>query len=96
LSTIKGQSLEQILNIISGGQYRIIEPVECSKYKMDGHQVCSVVDSSSSYGFLNIVSQIGDRTYLLIYGATHDNFDKNLPIAQHMINSFKFGPEAAR
>jgi hypothetical protein len=73
------------------------EPVECSKYTLDGNQVCSVVYFRPSEGIatLTVASAVGDHIYILGYNALPDNFDKDLPIAEHMINSFKFGPEAA-
>lgn len=37
---------------------------------------------------------MGDNIYVFIYSTSKDNFDKSLPIAEHMIKSFKFGPEA--
>jgi hypothetical protein len=32
---------------------------------------------------------------VFIYSTSKDNFDKSLPIAEHMIKSFKFGPQAS-
>lgn len=92
---VKTLGLEQVLRSIIN--YRqIIEPVECSKYTLDGNQACSVIGLGPIVAKLQIISAIGDHVYIFTYDTFPDNFDKNLPIAEHMINSFKFGPEAAR
>jgi PsbP-like protein len=100
---IKSFGLEQALNtIINNGNNRIVEPVECSKYTLDGNQACSVIYLKSSTfstelgnPLLQIISGIGDHIYIFTYGTSKDNFDKSLPIAEHMIKSFKFGPQAS-
>jgi hypothetical protein len=76
---------------------QINESVECSKYTLDGNQACSIVyfRPNENIASLTLVSAIGEDLYVLGYNAPPDNFDNSLPIAEHMINSFKFGPEAA-
>ena len=87
---------------MNSGDRQIFEPVECSKYTVDRNQACSVIYTKGSTfsadlgnPYLQIISAIGDNIYVFINGTSKDNFDKSLPIAQHMIKSFKFGPEAA-
>jgi hypothetical protein len=77
---------------------QINESVECSKYTLDGNQACSVVyfRTGENIASLTLVTAIGEDVYVVGYNALPDDFDKNLPIVEHMINSFKFGPEAAR
>lgn len=84
------------------GDRHIFEPVECSKYTVDRNQACSVIYTKGSTfstdqgnPFLQIISAIGDNIYVFIYSNSKDNFDKSLPIAEHMIKSFKFGPQAS-
>lgn len=72
---------------------QVVEPVKCSKYTLDGNKACSVVYSQSlnKIATLKIISGTGDNVYSFEYATSEDNFDKNLPIAKHMIKSFKFG-----
>jgi hypothetical protein len=97
-SITKSGLLEQALtHSISGLADQIIEPVECSKYTLDGNQACSVIYSHAIFATLTIMSEQGDHLYMFTYQTTKNSpsFDKYLPIAEHMINSFKFGSEAA-
>lgn len=42
--SIMGSGLEQALNVMmNSGDRQIFEPVECSKYTLDGNQACSVI-----------------------------------------------------
>jgi hypothetical protein len=40
--------------------------------------------------------QVGDDTYLLMYGADFDNFDKYLPVAHEIFSTFKTGSSDAQ
>jgi len=87
---------------MNSGDKQIVEPVDCSKYTLDGNEACGVIyikrsafSTQLESPTLQIISAIGDHIYIFTYFTSKDNFDKSLPIAEHMIKSFKFGPQAS-
>jgi hypothetical protein len=74
--------------------FRVVEGVECSKYMMAGHNACSFIFSGNitvELGNMGVVTQANGTLYQISYIAEPDPFEKNLPIVEKMIRSFKIG-----
>lgn len=78
--------------------YKIVQSLECGKYKIDGMVACSLIESyrleMDEYPdpLVNLltVGAIGEDgiEYLIGYQATAKQFDDFLPVAEEMIKSF--------
>jgi hypothetical protein len=71
-------------------------PTECEKYKIQGNQACSFIISSKPNPIIDrkmimmqVMSVINGTEYALSYGNTPSDFDKELPMIDKMIASFK-------
>jgi hypothetical protein len=78
-------------------KYKLLEPMECGKYMINGINACSTVLSYKNVGLpgkpivneLDVVTIDEDGVqYVIGYIATKDSFDDLLPVAQEMIKSF--------
>jgi hypothetical protein len=83
-----------------GSEFDIVQPAECSEYKIKGERACSIISTYKETNLpgnptvkeMDIVSidEFGVQ-YILIYGATKNLFDDFLPVAEEMIASFNSG-----
>lgn len=78
--------------------FQTSQDIECQKYVMDGNQACSIIYSRTGdyisnikMGVMQVASVIGGDMYIIEYDTFPDNFDKDLPIVEQMISSFKAG-----
>jgi hypothetical protein len=78
-------------------KYKVLEPMECGKYMINGINACSTVLSYKNVELpgkpivneLDVVTIDEDGVqYVIGYIATKDSFDDLLPVAQEMIKSF--------
>jgi hypothetical protein len=93
----------RILEDVDCEKYEIDGKEACSvQYVrgLDSSLGSDLLDSESNAGGLlgsmmgrhaieQVAFQVGDDTYLLMYGANFDNFDKYLPDAQEIFSTFK-------
>jgi len=79
--------------------HKLIQSIECSKYTVNGLGACSQIESFKldieGYSIKPLVNQLTVGTidedgieYLILYTATHKQFDDFLPIAEEIIKSF--------
>jgi hypothetical protein len=70
-----------------------IEDANYDKYKIDGYKAGSFVfsfeQSGVPYAGWVVGSLIGNKQFVFTYVADQNQFDTNLPIAEHMLNSIK-------
>jgi hypothetical protein len=69
----------------------IIQDKECERYKVDGNKACSYVIGIHN-GLPNNVMQVlmivGERVFVFTYSSLPENFDKDLPVLEGMLQSF--------
>jgi len=75
----------------------LFQPVECTKYKVDGQKACSFITANSAIFpgtsgrvVMEVDSYVGGNMYALIFGSDSDKFDSVLPIYNTMIQSLHF------
>ena len=80
-------------------KYKIIQPVECGKYTINGIGACSQIEefklelednpAKPLINQLTVAALDDDGTeYLILYTASQKQFDDILPVAEEMIRSF--------
>jgi hypothetical protein len=80
-------------------KYKIIQPVECGKYTINGLSACSQIEQfkletddnpvKPLVNQLTVAALDDDGTeYLILYTASQKQFDDILPVAEEMIKSF--------
>lgn len=84
----------------SDSKFKIIQPMECTKYVIKGIDACSIISSYKAKELpgdptimeldVAIIDEYGVQ-YTFIYGATKNLFDDFLPVAEEMIKSFESG-----
>lgn len=80
-----------------GSKFKLIQPMECTKYVIKGLEACSIISSYKAKDLpgdptimemdVAIIDEYGVE-YTFIYGATKNIFDDFLPVAEEMIRSF--------
>jgi plastocyanin len=74
---------------------KLVEPISCSKYEIDGLQACSFVYSGDDeegrrYGILDVVTVDDDGSnHIISYRADPLNFDKEMTTMDHILSSYK-------
>lgn len=73
---------------------QIEQPIECSRYILNGQPACSYIyqlsNKDQSWVTMAVVSMLSDGTvYETYYKADVDSFKKYFPIAEEMIKTFK-------
>ena len=80
---------------------KITKGIECTKYMMSGHNACSLIYSGSAlpntsfermFGAMAVATQVNGTLYLILFLSFPHMFQKNLPVVEKMISSFKIGP----
>jgi hypothetical protein len=75
--------------------FTVGEDLECSKYMLGGHKACSFIYSvgiaEGQIGTMHVATQVNGTLYSIAFHSSPDAFEKNLPIVEKMINSFKIG-----
>jgi hypothetical protein len=81
-------------------KFKLIQPMECTKYVVKGLEACSVITSYKQTDLpgnptvkemdVVLIDEYGVQ-YTLIYGASKNLFDDFLPVAEEMIGSFDSG-----
>jgi hypothetical protein len=71
-------------------------PTECERYKIQGNQACSFIVSSKPNPIfdqkmimMSVLAKINGTVYSFSYGNNPNDFDKDLPMIEKMIASFK-------
>ena len=77
--------------------YSIFQGTECMKYKIDGQKACSYIVTTvgSPRGRLVIMhvnSFVNGQMYSFTFSGHGDTFDKDLPLVEQMLASFKAPP----
>ncbi len=85
-------AFNQLVKGVSGN--KLVEPISCDKYLIDGENACSFVYSGSDkegkrYGVLAVVFVGPDKTnHIISYRADPLNFDSELQTMDHIISSY--------
>ena len=75
--------------------FDLAEGPDCEKYTLSDNKACSIIykrffpSTTDDNGVMQVISIINGKMYLISYSTLPFIFDKNLPIAEHMINSFR-------
>lgn len=77
--------------------YSIFQGTECVKYKIDGQKACSyIVTTVGSPGgrlvIMHVNSFVNGHMYSFTFSGHGDTFDKDLPLVEQMLASFKAPP----
>ena len=71
----------------------IVQDIECEKYHIDGEKACSYVlgigENGTFRNVMQVLTVVGERSYVISYSTSPENFDKDLPILKTMLQSFK-------
>jgi hypothetical protein len=75
----------------------VFQPVECTKYKIDGQKACSFILTKSADAnmgtpgrvVMGVDSYVNGKAFALTFASNEDTFDSVLPVIERMINSFK-------
>ena len=69
------------------GNGTIVQNIECEKYRIDGGKACSFILDIGDQHSMQILTVMGDRSYVIGYASWPENFDKDLPVFQTMLRS---------
>jgi hypothetical protein len=75
--------------------FELEEPIDCKKYKIEGHHACSAIYTSETgvvepimTATMPVVTSIGNDVLSFFYSSYLDNFDIHLPNIEKMLSSF--------
>jgi hypothetical protein len=67
----------------------IVQDIECEKYRIDGVTACSyILDIGEDQRVMQVLTVIGERSYVITYGSSLENFEKDLPVLHTILKSF--------
>jgi|SRR6478672_11043978 len=95
-------AFNSMINSLKEGfpDYDLTGGIDCIKYKLSGHNACSIIytkplvltsDNSIKIAILKVATIVKGSLYIIEYYALPDNFDRDLPIVEKMLSSFKTG-----
>ena len=86
---MKAMSDEQFALALIRENGTIVQDIECEKYRIDGVTACSyILDIGEDQRLMQVLTVIGERRYVITYGSSLENFDKDLPVLHTILNSF--------
>jgi hypothetical protein len=76
----------------------IIQDKECERYKVDGSKACSYVmgirtvlpNNVLTNNVMQVLTIQGERVFVFTYRSLPENFDKDLPVLEKMLQSFSW------
>jgi hypothetical protein len=74
--------------------YSLFQEPECVKYKIDGRKACSYIATTLSGGavIMHVNSFVNGQLYLFTFSGHGDTFEKDLPLVEQMLASFRTPP----
>jgi hypothetical protein len=69
----------------------IIQDIECERYMVDGSKACSYVlgvRNGSPSNIMQVPTIVGEKAFVFTYRSSPENFDKDLPVLEEMLQSF--------
>jgi hypothetical protein len=76
--------------------FSLEQGIECDTYSLSGNQACSIIYSRTmdytselEFAVMQVATAIGNNAFMLTYMGTVDDFDRNLPVVNQMIASFR-------
>jgi hypothetical protein len=87
---------EGFIHMLTQENGTIIKDMECNKYKVEGSKACSYVIGLRSglpnnvlpNNVMQVLTIAGEKAFVFTYSSLPENFDKDLPVLEKMLQSF--------